>query len=76
MPIGQPTKFAVVIDLRTAKAPALIIPPLMRIRADEMIEWRPANDPIGRCATNLLGEHGSGSGSSIRGSSRVVPGPA
>jgi hypothetical protein len=40
IPIGQPTKLEVVINLRTAKALAPTIPPLMRMRADEMIGVR------------------------------------
>jgi len=40
IPIGQPTKLEVVINLRTAKALALTIPSLMRMRAHEMIGVR------------------------------------
>jgi hypothetical protein len=36
--VPEPPPFEVVIKLRTAKALALTIAPLMRIRADEMIE--------------------------------------
>jgi hypothetical protein len=32
IPFGQPMKFEVLINLRTAKALALTIPPLMRMR--------------------------------------------
>jgi putative ABC transport system substrate-binding protein len=38
MPVQAPTKYQMIVNLRTAKALGITVPPMLLARADEVIE--------------------------------------